>query len=475
MISYHSGITHGGGERGGDLQKYFQSIKREAGLRQQLAESMNEVVAGTGTYAGLQAGATVDIANHTIESYNKSYFVLAVQHQGSNGAMFAGDKGEAHYQNSFELTPKTSPYRPPRITPWPVVSGSQVGIVVGPPGEEIFTDKFGRVQVCFRWDRKSAATSRACWIRVAQPFAGPQYGAVFIPRIGHEVLVEFLEGNPDNPIVVGSLYNDANMPPWALPANKTQSGVRTKSTLGGGASNFNELRFEDKKGSEQIYVQAEKDLDTLVKNNETRKVGNDRTTIIHNKDEKTVEEDDDITTVKKGKQIITVEDNDREISVKKDQNVKIEENENITITKNQTVDIGETQTTSTGANCVLKVTKDHNVQVDGEETIKVKEDQTVQISKGNHTTTVDMGNFTLKVKMGNIDVKVDLGKVTIEAMQNITLKVGQSSIEINQMGVTIKGMMVKVEGQVQAQVKAPMTQVNGDGMLMLKGGITMIN
>jgi type VI secretion system secreted protein VgrG len=343
-----------------------------------------------------------------------------------------------------------------------------VGTVVGPSNEEIYTDKHGRVQVVFKWDIEDAKTlARSCWIRVAQPFAGQNFGAVFLPRVGHEVLVEFLDGNPDNPVVVGSLYNGTNLPPWALPENKTQSGIKTKSTLNGGAENFNELRFEDKKDNEQIFVQAEKNFDAIIKNDETREVRHDRTTTITNQDAKIVKEGNDLTTVEKGEQHIKVLDNNRTLLVEKDHTVTVNGNETITIALDRGVTVEGSQT--------VAITTDQTITVDGKQTTTIA---------GNDATTVSQGNSTLKVKTGNIEAKADLGSITIKAaagavtvegMQKIELKVGPSSIVIDMSGVQIKGAMVKVEGTGMAQIKAPMTQVNGDGMLMLKGGLTMIN
>lgn len=455
MSSFHSAITHGGGERNGDGSRFSPTAKRQALLRQQLAESSSALMVGTGSYAGLQAGAKVDIAHHDVPALNGSYFVVAVRHEADNGGMFAGDTAEARYENSFECIPVSTPFRPPRVTPWPVVSGSHIGTVVGPSGEEIFTDKYGRVQVAFRWDGENPSLERSCWIRVAQPFAGSQFGAVFLPRIGHEVLVEFLEGNPDNPIVVGSLYNNVNLPPWKLPDHMTQSGVRTRSSKGGGADNYNELRFEDKKGSEEVYLQAEMNLTTLVKNDETRKVLHDRTTTIQNKDTKTVKEGNDETVVEKGNQSNEVTKGNRSIKVGNDQTVDVAANYDLTIGGHETIAV-------TG-NRKIDVTGNNTVTITGKEDTKITGDQKL---------TID----------GKQEVKVT-GQIAIESSANIQIKApagiklvcGANSVEITPAGVTIKGTMVKVEGSAMTEVKAPMTQVKGDGMLVLKGGVTMIN
>src|SRR5205823_6617323 len=167
----------------------------------------------------------------------------------------SGDWGDFAYENTFECIPAEFPFVPPQVTPKPAVAGAQTAVVVGPPGEEIFTDKYSRVKVQFHWDRqgKNDAGS-SCWVRVATHWAGKQWGLIHIPRIGQEVVVDFLEGDPDQPIIVGSVYNAEMMPPYALPANKTQSGIKTRSSMGGNPETFNEICFEDKKGAELLYI-----------------------------------------------------------------------------------------------------------------------------------------------------------------------------------------------------------------------------
>jgi len=468
MTAHRTGINHSGGETPADAGKLPGDTKQYSRIRQERAEARSVCYFGESRYVGLEPGSKTEITKHPNDAMNKAVFVLTVRHEGSNGSYEAGDQEASTYSNTFEAIPAETAFRPALVTKWPHVGGSHVGVVVGPAGEEIYPDKHGRVQVVFKWDKDDNRTlDYSCWIRVAQPFAGPNYGAVFLPRIGHEVLVEFLDGNPDNPVIVGSLYNGTNLPPWPLPENKTQSGVRTKSTLKGGADNHNELRFEDKKGDEQIWVQAEKDLDTLVKNDETRLVKHDRTTEIVNHETKTVTEGNETHTVKKGWLHISVEDNERTLKVEKDNTETINGNETITVALDRKVTVRGSQTHT--------ITKDNTLKVDGKQTRTIKEDDGTKVTDGNSSLEVSKGNIETKASMGNITVKADAGSITIEAMQKIELKVGANSIVIDMTGVTIKGMMVNVEGTAMAKVKAPMTQVNGDAMVMIKGGITMIN
>jgi type VI secretion system secreted protein VgrG len=184
----------------------------------------------------------------------------------------AGDDGDVYFCN-FECIDTALPYQPPRRTPKPVVHGAQTAVVVGGKDTEIFTDDYGRVRLSFHWDRDSPGNEdSSCWVRVAQVWAGSGFGAVFTPRVGQEVLVDFLEGDPDRPIVTGSVYNSDNKPPY-LPLNPSQSGIKTRSTRRGSPDNFNEIRFEDKIGQEQLFMQAEKDHTINVKNNRSATIG----------------------------------------------------------------------------------------------------------------------------------------------------------------------------------------------------------
>ncbi|HEV3022674.1 MAG TPA: type VI secretion system tip protein TssI/VgrG, partial [Pirellulales bacterium] len=363
------------------------------------------------------AGHKFDLSEHF--DANGTYVLTAVEHRSSiEGSYTQGKREGPTYANTFHCIPVALPFRPHRRTPKARVDGTQTAVVVGPSGEEIFTDKYGRVKVQFFWDRQGKKNAdSSCWVRVGTLWGGKQWGMIIIPRIGQEVIVAFEEGDPDQPIIVGSVYNANMMPPYALPANKTQSGLKSRSSPSGGTDDFNELRLEDKKGSEEIYFHAQKDFNRVVENNDTLKVGSSKA----DDGSMTVEVWKDRTeTVKTGNEKVTIEKGNRDVIVKT-----------------------------------------------GNDTHKVEQ--------GNRDVKIDMGNDGLKISMGNQTTKIDMGKSETEAMQSIELKVGQSSIKLDQTGVTIKGMMVQIEGQVQLEAKATMTSIKGDGMLTLKGGITMIN
>lgn len=275
------------------LYKDTGAGRHVADLRMEEEEAHFQRRHGRSGLAGFHAGLRVKIDG--IE--DPEVLLTELRHRAEDyshwsGEMWGGREPRApFYENGFVCIPKKVPYRPERMTPKPFVRGPQTAVVTGPSGEEIHTDEYGRVKVQFHWDRVNPADdSSSCWVRVSQGWAGAGWGQMHIPRIGHEVIVDFLEGDPDRPIITGRVYNAENTVPYALPANKTQSGIKSNSSKGGGGSN--EFRFEDKKGSEQVFFHAEKDLDSEVENNETRKVGGkgtgNRTTDIKNDETLTV-------------------------------------------------------------------------------------------------------------------------------------------------------------------------------------------
>jgi len=382
-----------------------------ASVRLEALEAEYERYRGEGNAFNLATGGTFTLDAHYNPEFNQEYLVTGIKFwvQANQYSSSGGEAPEFSEYMGISAIKAATRFRTGQRTPKPVVRGPQTAIVVGPSGEEIYTDKYGRVKVAFHWDRETKFDeSSSCWIRVSQLWAGKKWGGIHIPRMGQEVVVAFLEGDPDQPLIVGRVYNADQTVPYALPANMTRSGIQSRSTKGGGDDNFNEIYMEDKLGSELLSINAEKDMKTVVENSSTVSIGfekkspGDSETKIYNNRTTTIEMGNDTFQVKKGNQ----------------------------------------------------------------------EDK---VDMGNRTTTLGMGNDELTIKMGNQTTKLNLGASSTEALQSIELKVGQSSIKVDQMGVTIKGMMIKIEGTVQTSVKGLMTQVNGDAMLTVKGGITMIN
>jgi type VI secretion system secreted protein VgrG len=237
---------------------------------------------GHGNARGLGAGRMFKLAEHRSQAQNREYLVVSAAYRLRLDSYIASASPVSEddmFQCAFTAMQSTQNYRPARVTPKPLVYGPQTAVVVGPSGEEIYTDQYGRVKVQFHWDRYGKMDENSsCWIRVAQPWAGKNWGMMAIPRIGQEVVVEFLEGDPDRPLITGSVYNNSQMPPYKLPDNANLSTTKSNSTKGGGG--FNEIRFDDKKGREQIFIHAEKNQDVRVKSNAYEWVGNERHLIV---------------------------------------------------------------------------------------------------------------------------------------------------------------------------------------------------
>jgi type VI secretion system secreted protein VgrG len=391
-------------------------VTRVAILRAEAAEAAGQIFAGSGGMMDFVAGGRFTLNNDPTAG-GGDYVLRSVSYQVVDNADRTGGATNAVAMTCTAF-PANTQWRETPSFAVPVMAGLYTAQVIGPENEEIYIDDLGRIKVWFPWDLESEITQdKTLWVRVMQPWGGAGWGTQFIPRIGMEVAVAFLEGDVNRPCVVGSFYNSQNTPLFS-PSDKNKSGIRSRSTLQGGAANYNEMSFDDTKGSEVFLIHAEKDHTIEVENDQTLTVGNDRSV--------TVTQDE--TVVIKGKQTITV----------------------------------------TGDHAQEIKTGNHAVTVDtGNHALKV--------SQGNQSTTVSMGNRSAEIAVGNESVKVDLGTITYEAMQSITLKVGANSIVIDQTGITLKGMMIQATGQAMASVKAPMVQVNGSGMLTLAGAITMIN
>jgi len=254
-----------------------------AKVRMQEEEAGHMVVTGTGNCRGMMTGYSLALQNHYRADLNTSYILTEVHHLASVGQTYtsSGTNGGERYSNQFRCIPSSVAYRPARTTPKPFVQGPQTAVVVGKSGEEIWVDKYGRVIVQFYWDRLGQKNEQSsCWVRVSQPWAGKNWGAIWTPRIGQEVIVSFLEGDPDRPLITGRVYNAEQIVPYELPAHQTVSTFKSRSSKGGGSDNYNEIRFEDQKGQEQIFINAEKDMDLRVENDSREYVGANRSLIV---------------------------------------------------------------------------------------------------------------------------------------------------------------------------------------------------
>ncbi len=329
---------------------YVGIAEGEAIARRNLeaAQSSHEVLTGSGDVRGLVAGFLFTLEKFPRDDQNREYLILESVHRMHLGGYDSGGvdaDDDFAYGCSITALPSRYPYRPLRKTPKPRMHGPQTAIVVGDAGEDIWTNEFGQVKVQFHWDRDgNRDENSSCWVRVGQVWAGKQWGAQFLPRIGHEVIVDFLEGDPDRPIIIGSVYNGANKPPYELPANQTQSGIKTRSTKSGTRDNYNEIRFEDKKGSEQLYIHAEKNMDTRVENCQTVNVDVNRSVTVGNNEKHQVKNNREKNV-----------DMDETTMIGKNREATIGLDEKLTVGNQRTKDIGVSESSTIGTNRSTKV------------------------------------------------------------------------------------------------------------------------
>jgi len=407
---------------------------------------------------GLSVGCSVNMYGYPRGDQNREYLVLSAEYELEYGEYESVPQPEgADYQCSFVAMSTKQQFRPRRLTPKPFVQGPQTAMVVGPGGDEIYTDKYGRVKVQFHWDRYGKQDQNSsCWIRVSSPWAGKAWGGISIPRIGQEVVVDFLEGDPDQPIIIGRVYNAEQMPPYELPANMTQSGVKSRSSKSGTPDNFNELRFEDKKGEEQVFLHAEKNQDIEVENDETHWVGHDRTKTIdhdettHVKHDRNETVDNNETITIHGARTETV-DKDESITINANRTESVAKNENISITKNRTENVGENESIGIGKDQSVNVTGNRSLSVGKNDSISVTENQTNQIEK-NQETTIGKDR---KTNVGENDALKVGKKLVLEAGDEVTIKTGSASISMKKDGtITIKGKDLTLDGSGKINVKA---------------------
>jgi type VI secretion system secreted protein VgrG len=279
----YDGIDKSGGEQSGNLQNISTDKENTLRVRMEALDAQFKVSKASSMCSTITAGHRFKLSNHPSSELNTQYVVVSATHEIEQTPDYVSEFEVARaYENAFTCIPHGAgapAYRPPVKTPKPIIHGTQTAVVVGPAGEEIFTDKYGRVKVQFNWDREGQVDANSsCWIRVVQSWASNKWGMMFIPRIGMEVLVTFLEGDPDQPAITGCVYNPETMPPYTLPDEKTKSTIKSNSSKGGGG--FNEFRIEDKKGEEQIFIHAQKNQDIRVKNDCMETIENDRHLIV---------------------------------------------------------------------------------------------------------------------------------------------------------------------------------------------------
>jgi len=443
-----------------DGQSYVQTRIEEL-------QSAFETARGATNARGVTVGSTFKLTGHGRKDQNAEYLVSGATTLLEYSEYETMESPGANYNCRFSVVKvgDNTQFRPERATPKPIVQGPQTAIVVGPSGDEIHTDEYGRVKVQFHWDRLGKSDENSsCWIRVSHPWAGKKWGMVAIPRIGQEVVVDFLEGDPDQPLITGRVYNAEQMPPYDLPGNKTQTGVRTRSSTGGSPANFNEIRFEDKKGSEQLFIHAEKNQDIEVENDETHWVGNDRT--------KTIDHDE--TSHIKHDRTETV-DNNETITIGVNRTETVGSNESITIGANRTISVGSNETASVALQRTHTVGVNESIAIGAAQEIAIGAGQVVAVGANQSTSVggnraIDVGG-SLSTSVGKDesrsvgggrsasigkDDSLKVGKnLVIDAGDSVTIKTGSASISMKKDGtITIKGKDITLKGSGKINVKA---------------------
>jgi len=442
----------------GEADRLAKVRIEELGATQALAQ-------GRGNAAGLATGTRFKLVQFPREDYNIEYLVIGTSLSVSTNAYETGSGAAAQIMLALDAIDAKTPFRPARVTPKPVIQGTQTAVVVGKSGEEIYTDEFGRVKVQFHWDREGQFDENSsCWVRVAQVWAGTTWGGIHVPRIGQEVIVSFLEGDPDQPIITGRVYNGDNKVPYGLPANATQSGIKSRSSKGGGEANFNEIRFEDKKGSEQVYIHAEKNQDIVVENDETHSVGHDRkkdigndetTSVGHNRTE-TVGSNETITIGSNRAEKVGVNETiqigqNRSITVGGSETATVALQRTHSVGVNETISVGAAQQITVGAAQAITVGANQAVNVGANQSVDVGADATMSIGK-NESRSVGQARST---EIGKDDA-LKVGKnLIIDAGDSVTIKTGSASITMKKDGtITIKGKDISVNGSGKINIKA---------------------
>ncbi|MDB4985294.1 MAG: type secretion system Vgr family protein [Myxococcaceae bacterium] len=435
--------------------EYTQTQEGESYVKVRLEElqAQFERASGTGNTRGLTAGGLFSLSAHPRDDQNQEYLVTQSQFQVDLGDYDSGGAQEQSFRCSIEAMKTTASFRSRRVTPRPVISGHQTAKVVGKAGEEIWTDEFGRVKVQFPWDRKGASNeSSSCWMRVAQVWAGSGWGAMHVPRIGQEVLVSFLEGDPDRPIVTGRVYNGNAMPPFELPAKAMVSGTKSESTPGGGG--YNEISMDDTKGVEKIIVHGQFDMESTIEHDKKLLVGNNRTSVVGVNDTESVGQNQTITVG--ANQALTIAAlSDDVVGISKTLTIGVDYQVTVGGAMNETVaglkaeEVGGTKSLLVGADSSEHVKGGKTVKTDKSSLEEAKE--AIAVKSGKTMTLTAGEDFAVHGKK----------KGLIEIADELTLKVGSATITLKKNGdIVINGKKISVTGSGDVVMKGKKVSQN---------------
>lgn len=362
--------------------------------------------------AELSAGLTFTLTEHPISSCNTEYLITEITHQ-----IRAAESGrDVQYRNQFQCIASATPFRP-KFIPKPKVANIHSAVVTGPSGEEIYNDDQGRIKVQFHWDTQGKSDENtSCWLPVSQGFASKGFGMQFTPRIGDEVLVSYIDGNPDNPVVTGSLYGSTNKPPFS---SSSQSGIRTRTTPDGSSQTCNEIRFDDQKDKEALYIHAQKDMQIAVEN--------------------------DSTTTITGAQSLAVE-------------------KTITVTSKEAHSISTEKTLSLESKEAMSAKSEKTLDLISKDNLSAKSDKNIALDAGSNADLTATSKIT-----------VDGQQIAISGKTKIVLSVGASKIELSASGIKIEAPQISIAGQAKAEMKAAMVTVEGQGKTDVKGALVSVN
>lgn len=389
--------------------------KSEAEIRLEAEETQFNTVQGTSLCKTFSPGYCFKLTDHPTckDEKGKSYLLTSVYHSASQPGPFIETGGGAHYSNSFTCVSRELQYRPQQHAQQPVLSSIQTAMVVGPKGEEIYTDEYGRVKVQFHWDREGKRDENtSCWIRVSQSHAGRGFGGIDIPRVGEEVVVSFLEGDPDRPLITGRVYHKEAMPPFGLPAEKTRSGIKTQTYKGSG---YNELSMDDTPGKEQIRIHGQYNMDTVIENDETHHIKMNRT--------KTVDVDESNTIGKNQKSEVGVDKstkvgNNHDESIGNMQNIQIGvlKNEMVGVASNEMVGVAKATTVGVAYALTSAMLKNEAVGLLSAEEVGIKKYLLVGMDY-----SINVGS-TLNITAGDkIEITCGASKLTMDSSGKIEL------------------------------------------------------
>jgi type VI secretion system secreted protein VgrG len=410
-------------------------------IRMEEEELAHDQVGAGSTCRTFFAGGKFKIKKHDCEAETgRTYVITGIKHSASEaGSLGGGESGGSEYSNTFTCIPDSVTFRSGRTTPKPVVQGVQAAVVVGPAGQEIWPDEFGRVKVQFFWDREGKRDENSsCWIRVSQEYAGKNWGSMCIPRIGQEVIVQFVEGDPDHPLITGRVYNADQMPPYALPDQKVVSGLKSYSSPGGGG--YNEFIMDDTKGNELIRVHGQYDMDSTIEHDLREHVLNDRSRDVTNNE-----------TILVGVDRTKTVGANETLNVGKDRTRSVGQNETVTVALTRTHTVGINEAITVGAAQEITVGATRAVTVGASQTINVGANQSVSIG-ANLTESVG-GSHSVSVEKDNT---LTVGKnLAIDAGDQIVIKTGKASITMKKDGtIEISGKDITIKGSGQIDAKA---------------------